>query len=253
MKEKIVRELIDYFINENKEYQNIIIPNTYEEQRILLRGLINMRLPLSISTEILNKEDKLLQLELKEKGINDIKDLKEVDKNIYLWLGDITTLKVDLIVNAGNNEGLGCFNPTHHCIDNTIHTFSGIRLRLECNDILKGKKLFNGDIIVCNAYNLPCKKVITTVGPQRFDDITTQDKEDLENCYRNSLEYAIKNGYKSIAFPSIATGLFGYPIREAKKIAFKVVKEYTSNNDIKVIFNVFSEEDYNEYSKLFKS
>lgn len=253
MKEKIVRELIDYFISENKEYQNIVIPNTYKEQRTLLRGLINMRLPLSIPTEILNKEDKLLQLELQEKGITDIKDLKEIDKNIYLWLGDITTLKVDLIVNAGNNDGLGCFNPTHHCIDNTIHTFSGIRLRLECNDILKGKKLSNANIIVCNGYNLPCKKVITTVGPQIFNDITTQDEEDLENCYRNSLQYAIKNGYKSIAFPSISTGLFGYPVCEAKVIAYKVVKEFTSNNDIKVIFNVFSKEDYDEYSKLFKN
>jgi O-acetyl-ADP-ribose deacetylase (regulator of RNase III) len=250
---KIVKELIDYFVSENKKYQNIVIPNSYEEQRNLLRGLINLRKPLPIPDEILKKEDKLLQLELKEKGITDIKNLKQIDKNIYLWLGDITTLKVDLIVNAGNNDGLGCFNPTHHCIDNTIHTFSGIRLRLECNDILKGKKLSNGNIIVCNGYNLPCKKIITTVGPQIFNDIKAQDKLDLENCYRNSLEYAIKNGYKSIAFPSIATGLFGYPIDLAKNIAYKVVKEYTSNNDILVIFNVFSKEDYNEYSKLFKS
>lgn len=253
MKEQLVKELINYFIKENEIYKNLAIPDNYQEQRTLLRGLINMRMPIPISNTIMDKEDKLLQLELKEKGITSIESLKELEKNIYLWQGDITTLNADIIVNAGNNDGLGCFNPTHHCIDNTIHTFAGIRLRLECNDILKGKEINTGDIIVCDSYNLPCKKVITTVGPQIFRKITRNDEEKLSNCYKKSLEYAINNGYKSIAFPSISTGLFGYPISKAKLVAYKTVKEYTDKYDIRVIFDVFSKEDYDEYQELFKS
>ena len=253
MKKEIVRELIDYFKNENPRYNNISIPNSYEEQRALLRGLINIREPIYISNEILKKEDTLLQLELEEKGITDINNLKEIDDNIILWLGDITTINSDVIVNAGNNDGLGCFNPTHLCIDNTIHTFAGIRLRLECNEILKGGKIEDGEIIVCDSYNLPCKKIITTVGAQIINQVRKEDEETLANCYKNSLIYAYENGYKSICFPSISTGLFGYPISKAKYVAYNTVKEFLSTHDIKVIFNVYSKEDYDEYRSLFTS
>lgn len=217
--------------------------------------LVNIREPKKISEEILNKEDEYLKLELSDKKITDVNDLKEIEENIILWLGDITTLKCDIIVNAGNNDGLGCFNPNHMCIDNVIHTNAGMRLRLECNEILKGNKLENGNFIVCNAYNLPSKKVITTVGPQIVDNITKQNEIDLSNCYKKTLEYAIKNKYKSIAFPSISTGLFAYPISKAKIIAYNSVKEILKkyNTNIKVIFNVFSESDYNEYKQLFKN
>ena len=108
---------------------------------------------------------------------------------------------------------------------------------------------------MCNAYNLPSKKVITTVGPQVLGNITRQNEKDLENCYKNVLEYAIKNNYESIAFPCISTGLFGYPISKSKVIAYNSVKEvlkkYKAN--IEVIFNVYSESDYNEYRELFKN
>lgn len=172
-----------------------------------------------------------------------------------MWQGDITTLKCDVIVNAGNKDGLGCFNPSHVCVDNVIHTNSGMRLRLECNEILKGKELSTGEIIVCDAYNFPSKKVITTVGPEIVNEVTKQNELDLANCYKNSLEYTIKNGYNSIAFPSVSTGLFGFPINKAKIVAYNSVKEVLSKykTNIKVIFNVFSESDYNEYRKLFKN
>jgi O-acetyl-ADP-ribose deacetylase (regulator of RNase III) len=251
MKEKLVDELLNYFINENKEYSNIDIPNSYIEKRKLLRGLINLRNPKDLDNEILKLEDALLELELKEKKIIDVLKLKEEEKNISLYLGDITTLKADAIVNAGNSYGLGCFNPTHKCIDNTIHTYAGIRLRLECNKKLNGKKLNNGDILVCKGYNLPSKYVITTVGPQIYKNITKQDELDLSKCYLNALNYAIKNNFKSIVFPSISTGLFGYPINKAKLIAYQTVKKVLKNNNIKVIFNLYSEEDYNEYKYLF--
>jgi O-acetyl-ADP-ribose deacetylase (regulator of RNase III) len=251
MKEELVNQLLHYFINENSNYSSIDIPNSYFEKRKLLRGLINLRNPSDIDCEILKLEDMLLGLELKEKGSVDVLKLPEVEKNISLYLGDITTLKADAIVNAGNAYGLGCFNPMHQCIDNTIHTFAGIRLRLECNEKLKGRCLRNGEILVCHGYNLPSSYVITTVGPQISSKVTKQDALDLSKCYENALMYAIRNHFQSIVFPSISTGLFGYPIRYAKVIAYETVKRVLQNHNIKVVFNVYSEDDYHEYKSLF--
>lgn len=251
-KEKLLLEIIQYLIKENN--YDIDVPYSYEELKQVYKALVNIRMPKPLSEDILKLEDEYLRLELRDKKITDVKNLKEIEDNIILWQGDITTLNCDVIVNAGNNGGLGCFNPSHICIDNAIHTNAGMRLRLECNDILKGKELSNGEIIVCSAYNLPSKKVITTVGPQVLENVSKQNEIDLSNCYKNALEYAITNGYASIAFPSISTGLFGYPIEKAKVIAYNSVKDILSKyeTNVKVIFNAFSEVDLHEYRKLFK-
>lgn len=253
MKQEKLLKIVEFLLKENNYH--VEIPNSYEELKRLYKALVNIRIPNPINEDILQLEDEYLCLELKEKEITDVNTLTEVEDHIILWQGDITTLKCDVIVNAGNNQGLGCFNPDHICIDNVIHTNAGMRLRLECNDILKGRNLSNGEIIVCDAYNLPSKKVITTVGPEIYESVTEQDEKDLSNCYKNALEYAIREGYQSIALPSISTGLFGYPIHEAKVIAYHTVKEILKKYDtnIKIIFNVYSESDYNEYSKLFKN
>ena len=252
MKEELIIKLLDYFRSEKPEYKKLDIPDSIDDKRELLRGLINLREPEPIDEEILKLEDSLLEIELWEKGIVSVTDLEEVDTNISLYFGDITTLRADCIVNSGNNVGLGCFIPTHRCIDNTIHTYAGIRLRLECNKKLKGKLLNNGDILVCKGYNLPCNHIITTVGPQIKRDICKEDETDLKKCYENALRYAIKHHYKSIVFPCISTGLFGYPIQRSKYIAYNTIKELTKRSKIKVIFCVYSKEDYNEYLKLFK-
>lgn len=251
MKEKLLK-LIKYLTYESN--LNIDIPNSFEKQKALYKALVNVRNPKKIDEKILKLEDEYLTLNLKDKKITDAYALKEIEKNIILWYGDITTLKCDVIVNPGNNAGLGCFNPTHKCLDNTIHTNAGMRLRLECQNILNGQQLNNGEILVCNGYNLPCNKIITTVGPEIINKVTKQDEKDLYNCYKNSLEYAIKNSYKSIAFPSISTGLFKYPISKAKLIALNSVKEVLKKYDtnIKVIFVLYSEDDYYEYQKMFK-
>lgn len=253
MKEKLLLEIVSYLVNENN--YKVDIPNSYDEIKRLYKALVNIRTPNPIEEEILKLEDQYLQLELKDKSITEVDKLEEIESNIILWRGDITTLKCDVIVNAGNSQGLGCFNPDHVCIDNVIHTNSGMRLRLECNDILKGGIINNGDFIVCDAYNLPSKKVITTVGPQVIDKVTAQNEKDLANCYKNALEYAILNDFKSIAFPCISTGLFGYPINKAKIVAYNSIKEVLMqyNTNIKVIFNVFGESDYNEYKRMLKN
>jgi O-acetyl-ADP-ribose deacetylase (regulator of RNase III) len=251
MKEQLIDELIEYFISEDSKYLDIMLPKSLKDKRSLLRGLINLREPKSIPPLILEKEDKLLQLELKEKKIIDVLSLKEKEENIAIYLGDITTLKADAIVNAGNSYGLGCFIPNHHCIDNAIHSYAGIRLRLECNELLKGRELNNGEIIVTSGYNLPASYVITTVGPCIDNYVTNKDKQDLSNCYKNALMYAINHHFKSIVFPSISTGIFSYPLKEAKVIAYNSVKEILKDYKIKVIFDLYSKEDYDEYEALF--
>ncbi len=252
MKEEMIDKLLQFLLKEKPEYKTIKIPKDTEQKRQLLRGIINLRDPDYIPEEILALEDHLLEIELWEKGIISVMDLPEQEKNISLYFGDITTLKADGIVNAGNNIGLGCFNPTHRCIDNTIHTFAGMRLRQECKKKLQGKTLKNGDILVCKGYNLPCNYIITTVGPQVIREVTIQDEKDLKKCYENALNYAINHHWKSIVFPCISTGLYGYPIQKAKYIAYHTVKKIIKDKKIKVIFNVYSKEDYEEYKQLFK-
>ena len=253
MKEQLIDELLTYFVNENSKYGKITFPNNIDEKRKMLRGITNMRYPNYLDEKILKLEDKLLKIELEEKGIVDALSLKEVEKNIALFLGDITTLKADAIVNAGNSDGLGCFSPNHGCIDNAIHTYAGIRLRLECKEKLDNKKIPVGGIIVCKGYNLPCDYVITTVGPQICGEVTLNDEEALSNCYKNSLKYAVEHNFKTIVFPSISTGVFGYPIGKSKYVVYNTVKGFLKTNDIKVVFNLFSKGDYDEYKALFSN
>lgn len=251
MKEKLVNELLNYFINENN-IVDITIPNSYEEKRLLLRGIINMREPKKLNNEIIKKENSLLQLELKEK---DIINVNEFNNKVCIYKGDITKLKCDCIVNACNKYLLGCFIPNHSCIDNQIHTYAGINLRLKCNEIMNNETLENGKVILTKGYNLPCKYIIHTVGPQVFGNVTKQNQIDLKNCYINSLKLAKKNNIKSIAFPCISTGLYGYPKQEAAVISYNAIMNYLKNNNEffdKIIFNVFTNEDKEIYEQLFK-
>lgn len=253
-KEEIINKLLTYFLSEAGYDSNI--PDDYDffKKRKILRGLINARSPKEISEDILKLEDELLKQELQEKKITDCLDIPEVEPQISIWQGDITTLKVDAIVNAANEYGLGCFIPNHSCIDNAIHTFAGIRLRLECNNILKGKLINTGGAIITPAYNLPSKYVIHTVGPIVNNELTNQQIKALEKCYVGCLDLARENNIKTIAFPAISTGVFRFPKDVASKIAVSTVRNYISKYPsafTKVIFNVFSKEDYEYYARLF--
>ncbi len=112
--------LIKCLLSENPRYQNIDIPTNQTEQFKLFRSLVNIRPPKSVSDEFLQVQDAYLQEEIAKKGITDIADLQPISENIYLWKGDITTLKCGAIVNAANSQMLGCFQPCHACIDNAI-------------------------------------------------------------------------------------------------------------------------------------
>ena len=110
--------LINYLLSERGEKADV--PQDEYSQRRLLRSLFNVRMPAPISEDFQSVQDEYLQEEADHKGITDIADLKPVQKGIYLWQGDITTLKCDAIVNAANSQMLGCFCPCHGCIDNAI-------------------------------------------------------------------------------------------------------------------------------------
>ena len=246
--------LIKALLHEHPQYSKIEIPSDEQEQKILLRSLFNIRLPQSASDKFLAIQDAYLQEETKQKGITRLTDLQSVEQEIYLWQGDITTLACDAVVNAANSQMLGCVCPNHGCIDNAIHTYAGVQLRLTCDEIMtqQGHDEPTGQSKITPAFNLPCRYVIHTVGPIIHGRPTKKDEELLASCYRSCLELAEQNGLTSIAFCCISTGEFHFPNDRAAKIATQTVKEYKkeTHSEIEVIFNVFKELDYNIYREL---
>jgi O-acetyl-ADP-ribose deacetylase (regulator of RNase III) len=229
---------------------------TEEEQWRLFRSLSNMREPAPISGEFIKLQDSFLQEKVSDRGIIKLSALTPMREELYLWQGDITTLQVDAIVNAANSELTGCYIPLHGCIDNVIHTFAGVALRLECAEIME-KQGFpepTGKAKITKAYNLPCKHILHTVGPIISGRLTQEDCEKLASCYRSCLELADRKGLCSLAFCCISTGEFHFPNQEAAEIAVKTVEDYKieTGSSIKVIFNVFKDEDYFIYQRLLK-
>ena len=131
------RFLIQSLLKEKPEYRDLSIPAEPESQRQLLRGLMNIRTPQNANADFLKTQDEYLQAETAAKGITDIDDLTPIQQGLYLWQGDITTLKCDAIVNAANSGMTGCYIPNHRCIDNAIHTFAGVELRLSCEELME--------------------------------------------------------------------------------------------------------------------
>lgn len=248
--------LIKELLEEHSEYRNVEIPENEKEQKILLRSLFNIRPSHKISEKFLAVQDEYLREETKRKGITDFASLKPFENNLYLWQGDITTLKCDAIVNAANSGMTGCYQPCHDCIDNCIHTFAGVQLRLECAELMdrQGFEEPIGTAKITSAYNLPCHYVIHTVGPIVSGTVTQRDCDLLRSCYHACLELAKKKRVQSIAFCCISTGVFHFPNKKAAEIAVATVKEYLAErkSEMKVIFNVFKDEDYKIYRTLLR-
>lgn len=249
--------LISALLKEQPQYSEIEIPSNEQEQKTLLRSLFNIRMPIPVTDEFLTVQDAYLQEETRQKGITALSDLESVQKGLYLWRGDITTLRCGGIVNAANSQMLGCFCPNHGCIDNAIHTYAGVQLRLACAELMnkQGHEEETGRAKITPAYNLPSRYVLHTVGPIIHDRLTKKDKELLASCYRSCLELAEQNRLKSIAFCCISTGEFHFPNEKAAQIAIETVKEYKKqmHSEIEVIFNVFKELDYNIYRELLRA
>lgn len=255
-RESAVQFLIEELIEVNK--LEIQIPEEYTGKRNLLRSLMNITSPIQLSKEFYRIQDELLTRELNDKIITQVNEIDtKLDERIFLWKGDITTLAVDAIVNAANSKLLGCFIPMHKCIDNAIHSASGMELRNECNKIMEkqGYDESTGEAKITKGFNLPAKYVIHTVGPIITDKVTAFQEWQLASCYEACLERAKEiEEIKTIAFCCISTGEFHFPKKRAAEIALKTVLNYLntkSHNIEKVIFNVFGEEDFNVYKKLF--
>lgn len=248
--------LLRYLLAERKEYASIRMPDSVSEKRHLLRSLMNVRPPIPASAEFLAVQDAYLQARLSERGVTRLGDLKPAQPGIYLWQGDITTLAADAIVNAANSQMLGCFVPCHGCIDNAIHTYAGVQLRLACAAAMRqqGQEEATGHAKITKAYNLPCRFVLHTVGPIICGSVTKADRELLASCYRSCLDLAAETGLHSVAFCCISTGEFHFPGELAAEIAVHIVQAWRQQhpNQIEVIFNVFKDSDYEIYQRLFQ-
>ena len=248
----LIRELQ----REMPQYQDIRIPVTEEEQWNLLRSLFNVRPPYPASQEFLKVQDEYLSELVRSRGIVDAESLpaSELDPRITLWQGDITTLRCDAIVNAANSALLGCWQPCHSCIDNMIHSLSGVQLRIKCNEIIQEQRHEEetGTAKITPAYNLPCKYVLHTVGPIISGPLRKEDCDLLAGCYQSCLELAAGNNVRSVAFCSISTGVFHFPQQRAAEIAVETVRQFleTDSSIDRVIFNVFTDRDLAIYQKL---
>ena len=250
--------LLEELLNESDEFRDIHIPSKVEDQKVLLRSLMNIRQPRTISSRFLQIQDDYLQQQLSHEEITDVNSLKPVsrDPRIYIWQGDITTLKIDAIVNAANNQMCGCFIPMHACIDNIIHSKSGIELRLYCANMMHKQWHLEpiGSAKITPAFNLPSKYILHTVGPIIYDRVHKKDEELLKSCYKECLKLADENNIKSIAFCCISTGEFHFPNELAANIAINTVKEYLEKTNIeKVVFNVFKNIDKKLYEQILES
>ena len=242
--------MIQRLVDEKAQYRDLGIPDDEMEQKKLLRALMNVRPPRPVGADFLAVQDEYLREETAAKGITDIADLTPIEPGIYLWRGDITALRCGAIVNAANSGMTGCYIPGHNCIDNCIHTFAGVQLRLDCGSLMRaqGHPEPTGTAKLTAAYNLPCRYVLHTVGPIVEGAVTAEDERLLAACYRSCLDLARAHAIESVAFCCISTGVFRFPKDRAARIAVDTVRR--QRGEIEVIFNVHSQENYDIYRRL---
>lgn len=266
MNEKMTQgQRLDYLVEEFKadsdEYKDLQTPNDENGKRRILRSLMNIRMPRRMDESVLRIQDDYLKERIRENGIVELSEIPIIRDRLSVWQGDITRIKVDVIVNAANSQMLGCFVPMHTCIDNCIHTFAGVQLRAECNRQMNQLRIKYGRDyeqptavpMLTDGYNLPAKKIIHIVGPIVQYKLTPALEKDLADCYRNTLYMCKENGLKSVAFCCISTGVFRFPNKRAAEIAVSTVEKWIADNPgcmERVIFNVFKDEDKKYYEAL---
>ena len=229
---------------------------------LAFRALANVREPWLADHNLLAAQDELLQGLIAEAGITAVEDTaaSPLDPRLRLWRGDITTLAADAIVNAANDGMTGCWAPLHYCIDNAIHTFAGIQLRLECARLMReqGHPEPTGQAKVTPAYNLPSRHIIHTVGPIANGRPTQEHRANLVSSYRACLDAAAQADDSSVAFCCISTGVFGFPPEQAAPLAVETVRAWLAERDAAdlpaptVVFNVYKESDEILYRDLLR-
>lgn len=275
--DKKQEERLDYLLHEFKEdsgrYRDLETGEDYGEKRMLLRSLMNIRMPGKMNENVVKVQDEFLTEEAREKGIVELTDIPTAAEQygsshpyadkISVWQGDITRLRAGAIVNAANSQMLGCFVPCHKCIDNAIHSAAGIELREACSHYMKRRRMQygaryeepTGRAVLTKGYNLPADYVIHTVGPIVGGSLNQKLKDDLKSCYLNVLECCVEHGIRSVAFCCISTGEFHFPNDEAAKIAADTVTGFLKEHDPdfdRIIFNVFKDVDRELYEAELK-
>lgn len=243
------------------------------EERTMIHSILTIRDPSLVehrlSSQIYDLIDTMLQYErdFLKMTLTDATRLPiQFSSHPYLrvWRGDITTLIIDAIVNAGNSGLLGCFQPTHLCIDNVIHGAAGPRLRDDCYTIMNKQRRSEpvGHAKITSAYNLPSKYVLHTVGPEIVGNrshVTQQDADALASCYVSCLDLAHETQkIQSIAFCCISTGLFAFPAEMACRIAIETVSKWfqkrpTNSLVSLIVFNVFTDQDEQFYTSVLRT
>ena len=257
-KQEQLRFLIAELQKEMPEYAEEEPPKDEAGAFELFRALANLRMPGAhkLPEEFYAVEAEVLRAITEGKGVTDGESLAPVktDPRLAIWQGDITTLKVDAIVNAANSQMLGCFVPRHYCIDNAIHTMAGVELREKCLEIMRaqGHEEPAGQAKITPGYNLPAKYVLHTVGPIVSGPLTETHRRLLASCYRACLDLAAEYECHTVAFCCISTGVFLFPNQPAAEIAVKTVQQYyeETGSQLNVIFNVFKDEDFLIYHRL---
>ena len=275
--DKKQEERLDYLLHEFKEdsgrYRDLETGEDYGEKRMLLRSLMNIRMPGKMNENVVKVQDEFLTEEAREKGIVELADIPTAAEQygsshpyadkISVWQGDITRLRAGAIVNAANSQMLGCFVPCHKCIDNAIHSAAGIELREACSHYMKRRRMQygaryeepTGRAVLTKGYNLPADYVIHTVGPIVGGSLNQKLKDDLKSCYLNVLKCCVEHKIRSVAFCCISTGEFHFPNDEAAKIAADTVTGFLKGHDPdfdRIIFNVFKDVDRELYEAELK-
>jgi len=265
--------LVERFKADSARYGDLAVGESAEEKRVALRSLMNIRMPRPLDGETLAVQDEYLRARAAEKGVVPLAEIPSLAEEygsgvpfaekLSLWQGDITRLAVDAIVNAANSAMLGCFQPMHTCIDNCIHTFAGVQLRLECDRRMAALRAQHGPgyeqptavPLLTPGYNLPARTVVHIVGPIVRTRVTPGLEKDLADCYRNTLDLCQENGLRSVAFCCISTGVFRFPADQAARIAADTVTAWLTEHAAavdRVIFNVFSDRDLALYRDLLR-
>lgn len=244
----MIQSLIEILCREKGELPPI--KQTDGQQNDLFRSLCNVRPPLPIDDKFLELQDLYLTMRCQQRGIVDVTSLEYKD-SIALWQGDITRLNSEIIVNACKSTLLGCFHPLHNCIDNVIHSKAGVQVRRDCHNIMQGTRLPTGDVVVTPAYNLPGRYIFHTVGPiVKQGEPSEQNAADLSKCYHSCVKKAWEMGVHSLAFCCLSTGVYGYPKNLAARVAVTTVRELLQQSEgLKIIFNVFQDEDKMYYEQ----
>ncbi|KAH7374658.1 hypothetical protein B0T11DRAFT_322784 [Plectosphaerella cucumerina] len=240
----------------------------------ILQELLCSRLPLpKLPVDVLEDIDTVLISQRSQKVLTLADTIpsiatfnRQAKTRLALWRGDITTLtNITAIVNAANSQGLGCFQPTHRCIDNVIHSRAGPRLRDECHEVMTSREsdLPVGEAFVTEGYCLPAEHVVHVVGPQLSPGTkpTPEEAKQLASCYTSVLDAvetlpALESGRKIVAFCGISTGLFSFPAERAARIAVDTVcswfEDKPESTITDIIFNTFTEEDLAIYQTTLK-